>query len=142
MSVKPEEFLKGIGSFEASLAAGPDQLKPQYLKELTTHQNGEARSRVVTALASLASLLLCGGVLCAVQPLLYGANLVTYGVNLVALHKPDGGVRPIVVENTLLRLVAKVTGMRFCAVSGDHLRPIQLGYELLAGAKLQYMLQE
>ena len=128
MTVTPEEILKGIRSFGPSSAAGPDQLKPQHLKELTTRQNGEAGSRLVTALASLANLLLSGGVPCAVQPLLYGANLV-------ALRKPDGGVRPIAVGNTLRRLVAKVISMQLCAVVGDHLRPIQLGYGTPGGCE-------
>ena len=128
MTVTPEGILKGIRSFGPSSAAGPDQLNPQHLKELTTRQNGEAGSRLVTALASLANLLLSGGIPCAVQPLLYGANLL-------ALRKPDGGVRPIAVGNTLHRLVAKVINMQLCAVVGDHLRPIQLGYGTPGGCE-------
>ena len=55
MIVTSEEILKAIRSFGPGSAAGPDQLKPQHLKELTTRQTGEAGSRLVTALASLAS---------------------------------------------------------------------------------------
>ena len=72
--------------------------------------------------------MLSGGVPCAVQPLLYGANLV-------ALRKPDGGMRPIAVGNTLRRLVVQVISMRLCAVVGDHLRPIQLGYGTPGGCE-------
>ena len=112
VAITSEEIVKAICSFGPCSAAGPDHLKPQYLKELTIRQTGEAETRLINALTAFTNLLIAGNVPTAVQPRLYGANLV-------ALRKPDGGIRPIAVGNTVRRLAAKAISTRLCQEIGD-----------------------
>ena len=128
MVITPEEIIKAIRSFGPSSAAGPDHLKPQHLKELTTRKTGEAGTRLINALTAFINLLIAGAVPTIVQPLLYGANLI-------ALRKPGGGIRPIAVGNTVRRLAAKVISARLGQVIGEYLRPTQLGYGTNGGCE-------
>ena len=91
---------KSIRSFKPGSEAGPDKLSPQHLKELISRQNGESGALLLDSLAALANVMLAGIVPAVIQTILYGANLL-------ALHKPGGGIRPIAVGNVLRRLVAK-----------------------------------
>ena len=105
MSVEPLQVTvatieKCIHSFKPGSAAGPEKLTPQHLKELLSHQTGEADSRPLHALTTMANVLLSGAIPPQVRPILFGANLI-------ALRKPHGGVRPIAIGNTLRRIVAK-----------------------------------
>ena len=51
-----------------------------------------------------------------------------FGATLIALSKPDGGVRPIAVGCTLRRLVSKCASKSICAAIGELLAPLQVGY--------------
>ena len=119
-------------------AAGPDKLGPQHLKELTTKQTGEAGARLLQALTALANIMLAGKVPDDVLPVLYGANLI-------ALSKPGGGIRPIVVGNILRRMTAKCVVLMLGGEVGELLRPTQLwfgtpgGYETVVDATRRYL---
>ena len=52
-----------------------------------------------------------------------------YVYNLIALRKPDGGVRPIAIGNT------KAVSFLMFHSFGDKLRPIQLGCGTKAGCE-------
>ena len=63
---------------------------------------GEPASRFVDTMVTFMNLIVFPGKVPAfVQKIFHGANLI-------ALSKPDGGVRPIAVGCTLRRLVAKI----------------------------------
>ena len=108
----------------------PVQLKATYIsatsvlltvyRNLISRQTGAAGTRLLSALTSITNMLLAGRVPEIVKPLLYGANHI-------ALCKPDGGIRPIAVGNTLRRMVAKSISFLLRAQFGDHFRPRQLG---------------
>ena len=100
LEVSTATIEKSIRSFNPGSAAGPDKLSPQHLKELISRQNGESGALLLESLAALANVMLAGIVPAVIQTVLYGANLL-------ALHKPGGGIRPIAVGNVLRRLVAK-----------------------------------
>ena len=59
-----------------------------------------------------------------------------FQATLVALEKKSGGVRPIAVECTLRKHVAKVTGNPIVDEMADLLSPRQLGYGVCWGKVL------
>ena len=101
-------------------AADPNHLNPQCLKEFTSNQLGEAGTQLLVV-TSFTNLFVAGKYSTAMWPLLYGANLI-------ALHKHNGGIRPIAFGNTVRWLVAKVISIRLCLEIDGCLRPTQLGY--------------
>ena len=88
--VSPEVIEKSVHLFKHSSSAGPDKLSPQHLKELISHQTGEAGSCLLSALTALADKILSGNIPDQVRSVFFGANLI-------ALQKPDGGVRPLLL---------------------------------------------
>ena len=73
----------------------------QHLKDLTVESQGQSGVDFLEAIAKfLNKIILRGDIPVEVQPSFYGALLL-------ALSKPEGGVRPIAVVNTLRRLVSK-----------------------------------
>lgn len=128
LTVTAATIEKCIRSFKPGSAAGPDKLSPQHLKELLSRQTGEAGSRLLQALTTMANVLLSGAIPPQVQPILFGANLI-------ALRKPLGGVRPIAIGNTLRRMVAKAVNCLMFDTFGEKLRPIQLGCGTKAGCE-------
>ena len=109
------------------LLVGPDQLRPQHLKDMINIVNG-GNLPLLTALAAFCSLVLEGKTPSSVHPFFFGANLV-------ALKKKGGGVRPIAVGCTLRRLVAKVAGNKVVRDMSTLLAPHQLGYGISRGAE-------
>ena len=65
--------------------------------------------------------MLDGKVPPSIQPVFWGATL------LIALKKMDGGLRPIVVGQTLRRMVAKCAAHLVIHIIGADLAPQQLG---------------
>ena len=53
---------------------------------------------------------------------------------LIPLRKPQGGVRPIAISETLLRLVS-VCAMALCSDVGASLAPLQMGVKVRGGAQ-------
>jgi hypothetical protein len=70
---------------------------PEYLKDIISLSAGEAGQRALRALTKLCNFLLPGQLPSKICHLLYG-------VSLWALHKKDGGIRPIAIGNCLRRL--------------------------------------
>lgn len=66
------------------------------------------------------------------------ARLFFSGATLIALFKPDGGVRPIAVGCTLRQMVAKCASKSICAAIGELLVPLQVGYGTPLGAEATY----
>ena len=64
--------------------------------------------------------MLSGNVPPAVQPFFFRATLIP-------LQKKEGGVRPIAVDQTLRRLVAKCIGLHVIHYVGSSLSPLQVG---------------
>ena len=120
LQVSSEIIEKSIRSFKLGSSAGPDKLSPQHLKVLISRQVGEAGSRLLSALTAFANRLLSGNI-----P--DQAHRVFFGANLIALRKPDGGVRPIAIGFTLRRMVAKAVSFLMFDSFGTALRSVQLG---------------
>ena len=104
LEVPIEEIVKAIKSFPNGSAGGPDGLRPQHLKDMTNSFEGGGHS-LLLALSSFIRLVLAGKTPPSIRPFFFGANRIP-------LQKKDGGVRPIAVGCTLLRLVAKVASSK------------------------------
>ena len=114
-----DAVLKGVADFPRGSSPGPSGLRPGCLYDLL--KRGPHVSKVVMALAALVAILAHGKLPNDLAPLLGGANLIP-------LRKPDGGVRPIAVGETIRRLVGKVL-MHVPKLMGEMraLAPIQCG---------------
>ena len=119
---------KSIRSFNPGSAAGPDKLSPQHLKELILRQNGESGAPLLESVAALANVMLAGIVPAVIQTILYGSNLL-------ALHKPGGGIHPIAVGNVLRHLVAKSVVFLMGNQVAFRLHPTQLGFGMPGGCE-------
>ncbi len=86
-----------------SISRGPDLIRPQHVKDLFDPSMSECRLLLLPSLVSFIQFALEGRVAPFVCPFFFSANLI-------ALHKPGGGVRPITVGCTLHCLIAKVAG--------------------------------
>ena len=126
--VTPSDILAAIRSFPAGSAGGPDGLRPQHLKDLFTSRSGLGANLLQDALCRFVNFVIKGEVLDEARPFFFGASLI-------ALTRPDGGVRPIAVGCTLRRLVAKCVSQSIQEAMGDLLSPLQLGYGTPMGAE-------
>ena len=90
-------------SFPNGSSAGLDGISPQILKDLTAKSNGQTGLDFLRALTKLVNVILEGKVLFELRPYFFGAKLI-------AVKKPDGGLRPIAVGNTFGRLSLKRAG--------------------------------
>ena len=129
LKVGDHQVLKAIHSFPSGSGGGPDLLKPQHLKDLMLKSVGESSRHLLVSLTSLCNLLLSGKVLQEVTPFLYGASLL-------ALSKPDGGIRPIAIGCVYRRLTCKIAAAvvkSTCA--SEILSPHQLGVGTALGSE-------
>ena len=90
-------------SFPNGSSAGLDGISPQILKNLTAKLNGQTGLNFLRALTKLVNVILEGKVPFELRPYFFVAKLI-------ALKKPDGGLRPIAVGITFHRLSAKCAG--------------------------------
>eukprot|EP00731_Ephydatia_muelleri_P011681 Em0006g575a len=74
-SIAATEIIDAIRSFPCGSAGGPDGLTPQHLKDMTHPSANAGAQLLVTALASILSLILEGKVPHPVRPFLFGASL-------------------------------------------------------------------
>ena len=126
--ITEKEVARAIKSFPCVSAGGPDGLRPQHLKDLTSDSAERGGKELLRALSSFILLVLEGNTPPSIQPIFFGANLI-------ALRKKGGGIRPIAVGQTLLRLVAKCGGFRVVESTGAILAPLQLGYGVPSGCE-------
>jgi hypothetical protein len=92
-----EEVTKAIKSFPEGSAGGKSGLKPQHLKDALVPGYGD---ECVRALAEVVAILASGKAHAAARQWVCCASLT-------ALAKPDGGLRPIAIGETLRRLTGK-----------------------------------
>ena len=94
LCLQQADILTSIKSFIPGSAGGPDGLRPQHLKDLTSASTGDAGQRLLARLTEFTNLCLSGHVPAVIQPVFCGAALC-------ALNKKDGGIRPIAVGSSL-----------------------------------------
>jgi hypothetical protein len=94
---------------------------PQYLKDIISLAAGETGQQALRALTKLCNFLLSGQLPSEICHLLYGASLC-------ALHKKDGGIRPIALGNCLRRLTNR-------NIVNSYLSPHQLGVATKLGCE-------
>ena len=122
-----DDIKNAIKSFRNGAGAGPDGLRPGHLKQLTADILGPAAISLLDALVDFVNnIALEGNVPQVMVPIFYGAGLI-------ALSKPDNGVRPIAVGLTLRRKV--VTG-KLKDKCSELLHPHQLGVALPREAEI------
>ena len=94
--ISKEEVAQAICLFPKSSAGGLDGLRPQHLK-----LDDSSRQFLLPTFASFVQPVLEGRTTLSIRPFFFRANLT-------ALHKKDGGIRPITLSCTLRHLVAKI----------------------------------
>lgn len=60
---------------------------------------------------------------------------IVYGATLCGLTKKDGGIRPIAVGLTFRRLTAKLACKSIGEMTGNYLRPKQMGFNTKGGCE-------
>ena len=83
---------KALMSFPNGSCAGLDGISSQILKDLTAKSNGQTGLNFLRDLTNLVNVILEGILPFELSPHFFGAKLI-------ALKKPDGGLRPIAVGN-------------------------------------------
>ena len=95
---------KALMSFPNVSSADLDGISAQFfLKKLTAKSNGQTGLNFLKTLTNLVNVILEGKVPFELRPYFFGAKPI-------ALKRPDGGLRPIAVGNTVRWLSAKCTG--------------------------------
>jgi len=123
-----KDVFKAIFSFLSGSAGGLDDLRPQYLKDMLSSQNGAAGAKLLKSVTDLVDLMLRGAIPLALCPILYGANLC-------ALKKKDGGIRPIASGNAFRRLASKICNSMLISKTTSFLLPYQYGVGIKGGAE-------
>ena len=118
---------EAIQSFASGSAAGPNRVTPQILKDLIS-QRGEASQPFLSSLTSFINIVLAGKVPALIRPFVFG-------VNLFAMSKKTGGVRPIAVGKVFRRLASKCGGRAYSTARKDSYGARQLGYGTPRGAE-------
>jgi hypothetical protein len=95
-----ETVHKKVDSFPTGSAAGASGTRPQFLKDMMACPNKATGEDALKALTKLTNHLVAGLAPREVAPYIAGAPLM-------ALNKPDGGLRPIAIGETIRRLVSK-----------------------------------
>ena len=127
--VSSTDVRKAIKSFPCGSAGGPDGLKPQHLKDLTT--NITSSDVFLALITDFINFLLSGRCPNNVRPLLFGGSLT-------ALIKKDGGIRHIAVGCVFRRLAAKCANTFASGAVADYLAPRQLGVGVRGGAEAAF----
>ena len=113
-----EDIIAAIHSFPAGSSGGPDGVRPQHLRDLTS--NKETGAPLIASLAALVNCLMDGRCPSTVAPIFFGGRLI-------ALQKKTGGIRPIAIGYSWRRLAAKCANRHALRSLGDSLLPRQLG---------------
>ena len=120
------EVETALKSFPIGSSAGLSGLRPCHSLEMC---RSDERSRLLETLASFCSALANNSFSSDCMKLLTTARLV-------AVSKPNGGVRPIAVGETLRRLAAKCVHEATLAAVSSYLPPTQVGVKVSNAAEL------
>ena len=88
-----DELLKALKSFRKGSGTKPDGLRSQHIKDMTD-VGGETGSNLILSLCKLVDKILRGG------------------VNLTALRKKDGGIRPVASGSVIGKPCGKIVSCR------------------------------
>ena len=112
----------GVRSFPPGGSGGPSGLRPQHLLDCLRSDVPGGGTQLLEGLLTFTSAAMAGGL----EP---AAVRILCGARLVPLRKPDGGVRPIAVGDTLRRVVAKWCGQQPGAKAlARGLEPLQVAF--------------
>jgi len=120
-----DEVEKGVRSFPRGSAAGLTALRPQHLKDALVPGH---KDEVLRQLTGVVELLARGEAAPVVRKWICGGSLT-------ALAKPDGGLRPVAVGETLRRLVGKVLASVVSEDIKSYLEPLQVGVGTKGGCE-------
>ena len=120
------EVIKAIRSFPAGSCGGPDGIRPQHILDLINC--AESGANAVSAITSFVNVLLNGKCPAAVQPILFGGNLI-------ALDKKSGGIRPIAIGYVWRRIAAKCANSFAASKLVNYFNPLQLGVSVSGGCE-------
>jgi hypothetical protein len=118
--VNEQNVREAFNSFPVGTSPDLDGMRPQYLKDIISLSACEPGQQVLRALIKLCNFLLPGQLPSEICHLLYGAYLG-------ALHKKDGGIRPIAIGNCLRRLTSKLACFQSRNIVNPYWSPRQLG---------------
>eukprot|EP00435_Cladocopium_sp_Y103_P009537 s556_g2.t1 len=121
----PDGVARALRSFPPDTAPGPSGLRVHHLREACAAGSTEA---FLQQLCGVVGMMAQGQACASVAPSLAGASLV-------ALPKPNGGVRPIAVGEILRRLTAKCLMEVVRDDARQQFAPVQLGVATPGGAE-------
>ena len=117
---------RAIKSFPNGTAPGPSGLRASHLKEaVSCPASGNV---VLTSLSQFANLMCSGGF-----PSSYASFFC--GADLIAIRKPNGGLRPIAIGEILRRLISKCVVMAVRLETLKALSPLQVGVGVPGGCE-------
>ena len=121
-----ERVLKGIKTFKAGSAPGPDGLRAEHLKVAVKLSPPNRTDKALEAITRLVNVLAAGGLPEAAAPYFCGARLY-------AGNKKSGGIRPIAVGYILRRLTSKCFSYVLADKAARLLAPLQVGVGVPGG---------
>ena len=127
--ITSKEIVKALRSFPCGSPGGPDGLRPQHLKSLTSKSAGEGGASLLDALTSFINMALAGKIPGSVCVCFFGAT------TLSTLITMECGVQAITIGHTLRRLAAKCAINRVQQRMSALLLPYQLGFGAPLGAE-------
>jgi hypothetical protein len=102
ITVSPDTVFDILERFPKASSGGLDRLSPQHLKDMFLNVvENSVKGENKDILTDFVNFILAGNTPYFIRPVFFGARLV-------ALKKPDGGIRPIAIGNSLRRLCAKL----------------------------------
>lgn len=114
------DVLKAVNRFTLGSSAGGIELHPNHLQELCKVQGVGNGTTSTTSLTRFVNLFLSRRVPPEISPWLCGAPLTS-------LKRRNGGIRPIAVGGTLLRLIRRCAMAHVSKSAAEWLRPIRIG---------------
>lgn len=126
--VDEQSVLKAIKNFKKGSAAGPDGIKPQFLKDMLAKNCGDAAFRLLKSITALMNFMLAGKLCPQICEYMYGAILI-------ALKKKSGGIRPIAIGNTFRRLCARLSCAAVSDRMANYFSPKQVGFSVRGGCE-------
>ena len=123
-----DDVYRAVMSFAPGSAGGTTCLRPQHVKDCLSDKLGQDASNLKSALTEFVNLLLSGKVPDRIKPIIAGANLS-------AFNKPNGGLRPIAVGDTLRRVAGKCAASIASSKFKSYFAPLQVGLGIRGGAE-------